>query len=110
MATIQMTAGDYVQFQLTVTRGGGTVDLTGAQSLDFVVQDAGGVELARWALGSGVVITDPTHGVAVLTVTPAMTAFATTFVTGRYTWSLVDASGNPTQAIEQGVFQITLPP
>jgi hypothetical protein len=106
-----MTIGDYRQFQLAVTSGGQPVDLTDVEELSFVLQTVGGVEVARWPLGGGVVVSSPaTAGIAVLTVTPAMLAWASGYQSLKYTWSYVDGNGNPTLALEQGTFALIPPP
>jgi hypothetical protein len=111
MAAILMTIGDYRQFQLAVTKLGQPVDLTGVQELTFTLQRTGGVVLAQWPLGGGVVVSSPpTAGLAVLTVTPAMLAWATADQTLRYSWSLIDSLGNPTLNLENGTLQLVLPP
>ena len=110
MANLSMTIGAYQQFQIVVTKSGQPVDLTGIVSLDFVIQAVGGKELARWGLGSGITNTAPTTGIALLTVTPAMTAWASGFISALYTTSMSDAFGNPTPAMEQGTFSLTPPP
>jgi hypothetical protein len=111
MAALEMTAGDSRQFQLTVTKSGQPVDLTGVQALTFTLQHVGGVVAATWPLGAGVTVNSPsTAGLATLTVTPSMTAFATTFLQLYYTWSLVDSLGNVTQALDMGTFTLTPAP
>ena len=111
MATLLMTIGDSRSFQVAVTKAGVAQDLAGIASLKFTIQSAGGTVLAQWGLGTGVVVSAPTTaGLAVLTVTPTMLAWATQEQTLKYTWSLVDASGNVTQALDTGVLNLTLPP
>lgn len=110
MANLGMTAGDYAQFQVNVTRFGVPLDITSAQELTFTLQDYAGNVRAQWGLGTGVAITNAAGGVGVLTVTPTMTAFATTDLSLLYTWSYVDSSGFPTLKMESGTFPLTLPP
>lgn len=111
MAALVMTVGDYRQFQLAVTKLGAPVDLAGVTELTFTLQRTGGVVVAQWPLGGGVVVSSPTSaGLAVLTVTPAMLAWATADQTLRYSWSLIDAFGNPTLNLENGTMQLLLPP
>ena len=110
MAYLSMTIGDYRQFQLNVSKAGAPVDISNVAALTFTLQHTGGVELARWGLGTGVAVTNGPAGVAVLTVQPAMLAWASTWQTLRFTWGLVDFFGNPSQDIEDGVFQLIPPP
>ena len=112
MATaLTMCIGDSRQFQLAVTKAGLPVDLAGVTVLTFTLQQTGGKVLHQWTLGAGVVVSSPTSaGLAVLTVNPADLAWATQEQTLRYTWSLVDALGNVTQALDTGVMNLTLPP
>jgi hypothetical protein len=110
MANLGMTAGDYVQFQVNVTRSGAALDITGAQELTLTLQDYAGNVRAQWGIGTGVTITAPASGIATLTVTPAMTAFATSDLSLLYTWSFIDVNGFPTLRLEQGTFPIVLAP
>ena len=110
MANLSMTIGAYQQFQIVVTKSGAPVDLTGIASLTFTIQLPNGTVLATWGLGTGITNPNPTTGVALLTVTPPMTAFATGYISALYTTSMADAFGNPTPAMEQGTFSLTPPP
>ena len=107
MANLQMTIGAYQQFQIVVTKGGVPVDLTGVAALTFSVYLPNGTVLATWGLGTGITNPNPTTGVALLTVTPAMTSWASSFIQALYTTGMQDAFGNPTPEMEQGTFSLT---
>ena len=108
MANLSMTCGDSRTFQLAVTIEDAPVDLTGVQVLEFVLSRAGGAVVARWGLGSGVTVPSPATGVALLTVTPSMTAFArNNYLSLAYAWRLVDVLGNVTGALDTGGFTLT---
>ena len=103
-----MTLGDYRQFQVAVTKNGQPVDLTSITLLTFTLQRPSGDLIAQWGLSSGVLVSSPASaGLAVLTVTPAMQAALTDMVYPLlYTWSLIDALGNPTLSLERGTFTL----
>lgn len=110
MTALIMSIGDYRQFQLTVTDGGLPYDLTGIEAITCTLQTTDGTVEAVWGLGTGVEVSNALGGLAILTVTPAMTSFATSWLTLSYAWGLVDSSGNPYQRIETGTFQLVPPP
>jgi hypothetical protein len=112
MASLNMTWGDFRQWQLAVTKNGAPVDLTAIEELAFTLQSAGGAVFASFGIGTGVVVQAPaSNGLATLTITPA--AFAS-ITNGNYsllyTWSLIDAVGNPTLRLDQGSFLIVAAP
>lgn len=124
MADLVLTIGSTTAFQVAVTKNGAPVDLTGITSLSFVVQRTvgpAGYQLASWGLsGGGVIVQSPaTAGIAVVTVTAAMLTWLQSPLPPRlsladtqleYTWSLVDALGNPTLDVDSGTMTLVAPP
>ena len=133
-----MTVGDTRQVQCAILKNGQPVDATGVQTLAFVLQrrfGSVGTEVARWGLGTGVVIGSPLYltpamisagwasqAVGILTITSAMITWvrSPSSWTGespwaadtqlQYTWSLVDAFGNVTGDLDSGTFTLEASP
>ena len=112
MASLNLTIGDFRQYQVAITKNGVPVDLTGIQELNFTLQQSGGGIFAQWGLGTGVtVVNPPSAGLGLLTVTPAMqAAWVVQNYSLLYTWSLIDEFGNPTQSVDSGPMTLTPPP
>lgn len=111
MANLTQTIGDYRQYQVTITKNGVPVDLTGAQELNFTLQLSGGDIFATFGLGTEVTIPSPTTGVGIVTITPAaQSSWIVQNYSLIYTWSLVDEFGNPSLAVDTGTFTLTPPP
>lgn len=110
MGPLLMTIGDYRQFQVSVTLNSSPYDLSGVEGLTFTLQRTGGTVVAEWPIGGGVVLTNPTAGIATLTITPSMLWWASGWQTLQYFWGLVDGSGNPSQIVEVGIMQLVPSP
>ena len=110
MANLSMTIGSWRQFQLTVTKNGAVVDLTGIQSLTFTALTPWGSQVVSWGLGTGVTVSVPsTSGIAILTVSPAMLAGIAPILNAPYNWALVDSLGFPTLDLDTGTMTFMAP-
>jgi hypothetical protein len=103
---VSMTAGDSVTLVVTVTRADGSiVDLTGAQSLRWVLAAAPTQPtLASKSIGFGIAVTNPPAGVMQVSILPA----DTDGLAGSYYHEaqLIDLNGN-VSTILQGTVAIS---
>lgn len=75
----QVVRGDTIIFDATITRppGGPPVDLTGATLVCTgrrTLEEAASAYVFRVAVGTGIVVTDPTGGLVRVTIPPAATS------------------------------------
>lgn len=101
MSSIAVTAtrGDTIDLEVTVTRDGAPVDLTGADlwfTAKLKVKDADVDAVAQKTVGSGITVTDAVNGEALITLDPADTDGLTKETTLYCDVQLVEASGRVT--------------
>lgn len=99
MADLDAVRGDTNKYDVTVTRDGAALDLTGA-TLKFTVKrsldDADADAVFQKAIGTGIVVDDVAGGLATLTVAPADTSALPAPRSFHYDLQLTESDGRVT--------------